>query len=205
MAPEFLYFDLGKVLVDFDLDAMRRQVAALAGIAEHRVSEVLFESELQRRYEAGQISSREFYESFCAQTGTRPDYDQLARAASDYFCLNASMVPVVTELRAAGYRMGILSNTCPIHWEHIAREFPILTETFAVHALSYRIGAMKPDAAIFHAAARMAGVPPESILFVDDVPAHVAGAQAVGFDAVRYTSTPAFQGELLRRGIRLGD
>ena len=32
MQPKFLYFDLGKVLVDFSYDQMLAQVAAVAGV-----------------------------------------------------------------------------------------------------------------------------------------------------------------------------
>ena len=61
---------------------------------------------------------------------------------------------------------------------------------------------MKPDAAIFHAAAELCGYRPEEIFFVDDLPGHVAGARAAGFDAVQFTSAEALSAELRRRGIR---
>ncbi|MEE8450962.1 MAG: HAD family phosphatase [Thermoguttaceae bacterium] len=202
MPPKFLYFDLGKVLVDFTVERMLRQIARVARIDEDRVKDVLFGSKLQRQYESGRVTSREFYETFCEATDTRADYDALAEAGSDIFELIPSMLPVVTQLGEAGYRLGILSNTCKIHWEHCTRRFPIVADGFHVHALSYRIGACKPDAKIFHAAAELAGHPPDEIFFVDDLPEHVAGAKAVGFDAVPYTSTPQLVADLRARGVR---
>jgi HAD superfamily hydrolase (TIGR01509 family) len=200
--PEFLYFDLGKVLVDFNVERMFRQMGEVAGIEPGRVEAAVFADGLQRQYELGQISAREFYEAFCRKTGTRPDYESLEQAGSDIFKLIPSMLPVVTQLGQAGYRMGILSNTCESHWEHCTRRFRIIAEAFCVHVLSCRIGAAKPDAAIFRAAAEMAGCRPQEIFFVDDLPDHVAGARAVGFDAVQYTSTPELVAELCRRGLR---
>ena len=202
MPPQFLYFDLGKVLVDFTVERMLRQVARVAGIDEDRVKDVLFDGKLQRQYESGKITSRQFYEAFCEETGTRPDHDALAHAGSDIFELIPSMLPVVTQLREAGYRLGILSNTCEIHWEHCTRRFPIVVEGFHVHALSYRIGACKPDAEIFHAAAELAGHAPDEIFFVDDLPEHITGAKAAGFDAVQYTSTRQLVADLRARGVR---
>jgi len=202
MPTEFLYFDLGKVLVDFTVERMLRQVARVAGLDEGCVKDVLFDGKLQRRYESGQVTSRQFYDAFCEATDTRPDYDALAEAGSDIFELIPSMLPVVTQLREAGYRLGILSNTCELHWEHCVRRFPIVADGFHVHALSYRIGACKPDAKIFHAAAEMAGHPAEEIFFVDDLPEHITGAKAVGFDAVQYTSTRQLVVDLRARGIR---
>ena len=59
---------------------------------------------------------------------------------------------------------------------------------FAVYALSYRIGACKPEAAIFHAAAELAGGRPEEIFFVDDMAETRGRRRAVGFDAVQFTT-----------------
>ena len=198
----FLYFDLGKVLVDFEVEQMFRQLGEVAGIAPDRVEQVVFGGQLQQQYETGQISGRDFYDAFCRQTGTRPDYDALRRAGSEIFELKVSMLPVVAQLCQAGYRLGVLSNTCESHWEFCTRRYRILTELFTVHALSYEIGVAKPAAAIFHAAAELAGVRPEEIFYVDDSPQHVAGARAVGFDAVQYTSTPQLVGDLRSRGFQ---
>ncbi len=203
MPPKFLYFDLGKVLVEFSVDQMLRQMAEAAGTDAERVKEVLFDGQLQREYETGTLGDREFYDTFCRRTGTRPDYQALRRAGSEIFHLNVSMAPVVAQLQQAGYRTGILSNTCAAHWEYCVARFRILTEAFAVHALSYRIKACKPDAAIFQAAAELAGVEPQEVFFVDDLPQHVAGAKAAGFDAVQYTSTPQFVADLRARDLRL--
>ena len=177
MRPKFLYFDLGKVLVDFSVDQMLRQMAAVADITPQRVRETIFDGGLMREHECGRLSCREFYEAFCAAAGSRPDFARLSAAAAEIFTLNLPMLPLVAQLRQAGHAMGILSNTCETHWPYCHHRYRIVAEGFAVHALSYRIGAMKPDAAIFQAAAGLCGHRPEEIFFVDDLPGHVAGAR----------------------------
>ena len=202
MAPKFLYFDMGNVVLDFDHGRMCRQIGELTGIDAGRVREVLFEGQLRAHYELGQISSQEFYEAFCERTGTRPDPDRLALAGNDIFELNVSILPVVAQLQSARYRLGVLSNTCRSHWEHCSRRFRIVAEAFEVRALSCEIHAAKPEAAIYRAAARLAGVTPGEVFFTDDNPDNVAGARAVGFDAVQYTSTPQLVEELRARAVR---
>ena len=150
----------------------------------------------------GRISTREFYEGFCRQTGTRPDFHALLEAASDIFHLNAGMIPVVAQLRHAGYRLGILSNTCQNHWEHCLRRYAILRELFDAYALSYALGAAKPDASIYQAAAGLAGAQPREIFFTDDVAGHVEGARAAGIDAVQFTSAAGLVKELRKRSLR---
>jgi FMN phosphatase YigB (HAD superfamily) len=199
--PKFLYFDLGKVLVDFSIEQMLRQMAEVSGASPEKLRSVLYNDGLMRRYESGKISSREFYETFCEQIGARPDYDLLRHAGSEIFWLNLPMLPIAAQLRQAGYRLGILSNTCEAHWQYCFQRFRIVAEGFHVYALSYQIGALKPDAAIYRAAAALAGCRPEEMFFIDDILGHVEGAKAVGVDAVLYTSAAETAAALRRRGI----
>ena len=63
--PRFLYFDLGKVLVDFDHDLMCRQLAAIADAEFEFVKRLIFgQGELMRMIEVGEISSEECYARF---------------------------------------------------------------------------------------------------------------------------------------------
>jgi glucose-1-phosphatase len=203
MAVKFIYFDLGNVLVYFDYQVACRQMGAVAGCTPEKVWQTLFDTDLELRYESGAINDQQFYDQFCEAVGSRPDYDQLLRAGSEIFHLNHSMIPIVAQLDAAGYRLGILSNTCPPHWAYCsAGRFGLLISAIDVTALSYQIGACKPDPKIFAAAAKLAGVEPQEIFFVDDIAGHVEGARKAGFDAVQYTTTDKFVEDLLARGVR---
>jgi glucose-1-phosphatase len=202
MQPKFLYFDLGKVLIDFSYEQMFQQIGAVSSITPEAAQAAVLGSGMLRDHEAGRLSDRQFYEAFCTITGRRPDFDALAAAAREIFSLNLSILPLVSQLHQAGYPMGILSNTCAMHWDYCRSHYRIVTDAFDVTALSYRLGAVKPEPAIFHAAARLAGVRPDEIFFVDDVAEHVAGARAVGFDAVQYTATDALADQLRQRGVR---
>ena len=201
--PSFLYFDLGNVLFHFDREIAFRKMARVAGITPDRVGQIIYDSGLQRRYESGEVSSQEFYEAFCREAHTRPDYDALAHASSEMFQLNHRVVPIVTQLAAANYPLGILSNTCQTHWEHVSSgQYSILPAAFTVEVLSYRVGAMKPDARIYHAAAQLAGVVPQEIFFTDDLAVNVAAARQFGFDAVQYTGPADLARALRVRGVR---
>jgi len=200
--PRFLYFDLGNVLLKFDHHLACRQMGEAAGVSAEKIWEVVFATDLELRYESGAIGNQEFYEIFCQQTGTRPDLDALLRAGSAIFSPNASIFPVVGALDSAGYRLGILSNTCPGHWDYCSGgRYGLIQQAFDVYALSYELGACKPDAKIFAGAAELAGVPPHEIFFVDDILKHVTAARAAGYDAVQYTTTPALVADLRQRGL----
>ncbi|HEY1784691.1 MAG TPA: HAD family phosphatase [Pirellulales bacterium] len=202
MAPKFIYFDLGNVLVYFDHWIACRQMAQVAGLSPERVWQVVFESDLEHRYESGQVDDRGFYDAFCTATGTQPDYGQMLIAGSDIFRLNHSILPVIAQIDGAGHRLGILSNTSPAHWAWVtAGRFGIINLAFDQAALSYEIGACKPEPKIYAAAAELAGAQPDEIFFVDDMPENVAAARQAGFDAVEYTTTPLLVAALRERGV----
>ncbi len=203
MTIEFVYFDLGKVLLNFDHGRMCRQIAAVSGASEKRVAEVLFEEGLQVEIETGRLSTEEFLDVFCRKTDTKPDRGAMIHAAGDFFRLNKPVLPILASLAHSRRPLGILSNTCEIHWRHCRRRYPALLGLFGVVTLSYEVGVMKPDAAIYRAAAQRAGVPPEAIFFTDDLLQNVEAASAAGFDAVAFTSAGQLAAELRRRGLEL--
>ena len=201
--PKFLYFDLGNVLLWFDHRQAAQQMGEVAGISADKVWQVVFESGLEERFEAGQLDDQEFFETFCRDTGTRPSREALLEAGSAIFKMNASMIPVIAQLDTAGHRMGILSNTCGPHWSYCAAgRFVLICQAFDVLALSYQIGVCKPDPKIFAAAAKLAGVSPPEIFYTDDIAGNVDAARMAGFDAVQYTTTPQLVRDLRDRGVR---
>ena len=202
MPPAFIYFDLGNVLLTFDRQRAFRQMAEVAGISADQVESALFDSGLQDRYEHGSVSSRGFYEEFSKLTGTAADYDQLLHAGSEMFELNCPVIPIVAHLRSAGYRLGILSNTCEAHWQHVGQgRFVVLREYFEQHVLSYEVGAMKPAARIYEEATAKAGVDAGQVFFCDDHPENVEGARQFGWDAELFNSSAKLAADLRRRGV----
>jgi FMN phosphatase YigB (HAD superfamily) len=163
---------------------------------------VLFESGFEWRYEAGEISSEAFHREFERQIDRRVDFETLWRAGCDIFWRNESMEAVVRDLRRQGYPLVLISNTNEAHFEWVQQHFAVL-EHFPKRALSYRVGACKPDRRMFETAVREAGVPAERCFYVDDVAEYVVAARELGIEGVHYTGTTALVAQLERRGIQV--
>ncbi|MFT7643872.1 MAG: HAD superfamily hydrolase (TIGR01509 family) [Pirellulaceae bacterium] len=200
--PQFIYFDMGNVLLLFDHQLACEQIGRVAGITADKVRQVVFDSELQSQYETGQITSRQFYDSFCRLTETAADYDQLLLAASDIFTLNTPIIPLLVALHDARIRIGILSNTCDAHWQFARRRFSILEQYFCPLALSFEVKSMKPDSAIYHAAADLTGVAINDIFFTDDREENIQAAHREGMQAVQFTTARDLAGTLRGLGLR---
>ena len=200
--PEFFLFDLGNVLVHFDHLLACQQLQPLLGGDAEQIQKVLFERGLEREYESG-LSGEEFCQRLREAFSSDASDRLLLEAHADIFSLSHSMVPLVNQLSAAGHALGILSNTCSSHWQHCCRKFRLVRTLFETTILSFEVGAMKPDPAIFHTAIERVGVVPARILFVDDLEQNVETARTMGFDAVRYSTTREFCRELMARHVAL--
>ena len=186
---EFVYFDLGNVLLAFDPELACRNIARIAGVTEARARDAVYHSGLQDRFEHGEVDGNQYAEAVRDQLGkskAEVDSSAILDAVSDMFTPIESMGAVMREVRRNGYRVGLLSNTCHAHWDWIQRQqYAVMDFDFEVTILSFEVGSMKPDEAIYVAAEQAAGVQGTQILFLDDKEENVAAASARRWKAAR--------------------
>lgn len=110
-----------------------------------------------------------------------------AETIDDLYLSQHMLVPgilaLLDELRAAGIRLGCISNDVAA-WSHSLRSRHDLERRIDVWTISAEVGARKPDAPIYKAFLRTIGLRPEQVVFVDDRPANVDAAAALGFRTV---------------------
>lgn len=200
---DFIYFDLGKVILDFDHETGCRQVSSISDVSPERVKQVIFDSGLQNKYETGLITCDEFHATFCGETGSQLGKQGLLNALSDIFVPNINMLPLIAQLSAVNFPIGILSNTCRAHWELVYRRYTILRQCFGRVVLSYEVNSMKPDPKIYNQAVELAGCRVGNCFFMDDKQENVDGASAAGMDAELYRSVPQLLEALVARGVSI--
>ncbi|MEX2286760.1 MAG: HAD family phosphatase [Planctomycetaceae bacterium] len=197
-----LLFDLGNVLLHFSNERMCAQMGALCGKSADDIRCLLFDTGLQQHFERGAVSEDEFHRRFEQAVGAKVDLPALRLAASDIFELNTSMPPLLDTLKERGYRLVLLSNTCAAHYEFVAQSFDVLNR-FDHHVVSFRVGAVKPEAAIFTAALEAIRCKPSECFYTDDIPAYVEAARRFGLQAEVFTDVATLRSHLAERGIDL--
>ena len=95
------------------------------------------------------------------------------------------MYDTIRTLRAAGFSTALLSNSWGCD-EYPRADFAGLFDTVV---LSGEIGMRKPEKEIFFHAAATLGLAPAECVFIDDMEANVAAAQACGMTGVLHTET----------------
>ena len=200
---DFIYFDLGNVIVNFCHQLACQQLAQVTQIPVANVWTAIFDNGLQHRFETGLITGEDFHTEFSDATHSQSSVKEFLFAHSDIFSINLPLLPVITELTNLNFPYGILSNTCSSHWQHVAKQFTIIQELFPCRVLSFEEHSMKPDLGIYQAAIRLTGLEPGRIFFTDDRSENVAGAIAAGMDAVLFESVTGLRRDLFERGINV--
>ncbi len=177
---EFVYFDLGNILLTFDAGISCGNVADRFGVTAERVKEAIYTSGLQDDLEHGRIEGEQFAQRVRVSLGLSEEKlptEELLESISDMFRPIDAMDELVENVRLSGRRVGLLSNTCHAHWNWIGQQnYPIFAKPFDVTVLSYEVGAMKPNPKIYQYAELMCGVDPRHILFIDDREENVVAA-----------------------------
>ena len=195
-------FDLGNVLLHFSQDQLYSQVGAVCGRSAGEIHGALFESGLQESLERGLISEQHFHQEFQRLLNREVNFDEFRLAASDIFYLNAPIVPVLDALKAGRVRLVLLSNTSSTHFEFIHGKFDVL-QRFDDCVVSFRVGAMKPEAAIFEATLQAARCEPAECFYTDDIAEYVVRGRSFGMQAEVFTDVATLKGHLTQRGVCL--
>tara|TARA_B100000315_G_scaffold239830_1_gene259059 strand:- start:365 stop:697 length:333 start_codon:yes stop_codon:yes gene_type:complete len=94
-----------------------------------------------------------------------------------------------------------ISNTNRLHFEYVYKRYPVI-QKIQKWVLSYEVGTVKPDPAIYYKAIRLIGQPPEKIFYVDDRLELVEAASKLGLQSWQFTGADAFGQKLQELGAQ---
>lgn len=199
-----ILFDLGNVILYFSHERMFQQMGALCGLSGEDIRRLMQDHNVVREFETGRMSRPEFHRLFQSWTGKEVDRRRLMRAVSNIFTPNETLIPVLDQLKTAGLRLVLLSNTNIAHIGFVKEKFDVLSR-FDALVLSYEVGAMKPDPPIYEAALNAIHCEPGECLYTDDIVENVERARGFGLQAEVFIDTQTFLSHLEQRNIILRD
>jgi glucose-1-phosphatase len=197
---EVVYFDLGKVIVDFDHSRAAQELLKVTPLSLKEVMAVFSDGELVSEYETGRLSSQEHYRKVCRRLRMEVSIEKFRELWGSMFLPDPLLSESFLLALKQHYRLMLLSNTNEIHFDFVTQHYPIL-RVIEEHLLSYRAGCMKPEARIFELAIKKAGVAPENILFTDDRQENIEAAQRAGIQALLFQSETQLKRDMLSRGM----
>lgn len=197
-----IVFDFGNVVGFFDHHKTFAKLAPYTDWPAKRIYDEIYCGPLEDALESGQMPVDEFIECFIARTSLRCEGDYLRAACADIFTPNPEVCELIPRLKGR-YRIILGSNTNPLHAVQFRRQFADVLAHFDAEVVSYEVGVRKPKAGFFEACVRHAGCEASQCLFIDDLAANIAGAEAVGLRGLIYKPGDNLAGHLTRHGVQL--
>lgn len=201
-AIQAVIFDFGNVICRFDNTRFLEGLSALCGKPAGALKAAIYEdSPLNEDYEAGRIGSRDFLKGVSARCGKDISERDFLQAYTEIFTPIEATFALIRRLNPR-YRLGLLSNTSPWHFEHAIRTtgvFPLFDSV----SLSYEVGHSKPDPRIYEDALAKLGLPAEACVYIDDLRPFAQAASGQGMRGITYTTPEALLAELDLAGITL--
>lgn len=198
MALRAVIFDFGMVLTGIPDQQAHHAMVQLTGLTPERFEELYWAD--RHAYDEGKLTGITFWQKFGQDSGlnlSQVDLDQLNQLdVRMWTSQDPVMVAWHRQLKERGFKTAVLSNMGDSVRENIDREFQWLRD-FDVLVWSYELGIAKPDPAIYRHTLERLNVAPEEALFLDDKLVNVEAAQALGMNALVFT-TPAKLVEQLR-------
>ena len=197
---EVVYFDLGKVIVDFDHSRAAQELLKVTPLSLKEAMAVLSDGELVSEYETGRLSSQEHYRKVCRRLQMDVSIEKFRELWGSMFLPEPLLSESFLQDLKKRYRLMLLSNTNEIHFDFLIQHYPIL-RLVEERLLSYQAGCMKPEARIFELAIKKAAVAPENIFFTDDRLENIEAAQRAGIQALLFQSETQLKRDMASRGM----
>jgi putative hydrolase of the HAD superfamily len=184
-----LLFDLGRVVIDFDV---KRTLAAWAlhggGDPDDLIAQ-FSRDEVYRNYETGVISDREFFTHLRTRLGLALSDAQLLHGWNATFVGEMPGIAPLLARAARALPIYAFSNTNAAHEAHFSTHYTDLLGYFRKIFVSSTIGLRKPHPESYDHVVQQIGVPAPRIVFFDDLIENVEGARARGLIAVHVRSS----------------
>jgi glucose-1-phosphatase len=200
---ESILFDMGKVILDFNFETGVQALHAACSISRDRLEEVLWDENCIRRYERGEISTRDFHAYLCETADLKLDLAGFCRTWSSVFLPDLIVSEDLLRVLKQKYPLILVSNTNEVHIDFIRANYGFL-DFFDHHVLSYEVGSLKPEREIFDQAIAVAGYPPEALFFTDDREENVVAANGLGMRAHQFRNQAQLVDALQRVGVEIG-
>lgn len=189
-------FDYGEVISRSPSDADTRALLELAGVPAEPFWEVYWR--LRSDLDQGRTTPREYWALVADAVGASwsPSRIQELWAADfrSWISVEPGTIDVLAELHDGGTRMALLSNA-GYDFGDPFRHSP-MGSWFEQVFVSAELDDLKPAASIYRLVADRLGIPPERMVFVDNKPENVAGAEALGITGHVFTTPAALRGFL---------
>jgi HAD superfamily hydrolase (TIGR01509 family) len=199
-----IIFDIGRVLVRVDISRAMQGLAQGVSLSPQELWTAIEKDPRWPDWQEGRISARDWHLHIAKRLGISLPFDQFAEAWNRALDSQPIQENSLFESLHKKFRLGLLSNTDPIHVAHLEatfdffRYFPKSTRTY-----SCAVGSSKPSPLIYRDALKALRSKADESVFIDDIPAYVEAARSLGLSGIHYQNPIQLRQDLNSLGANL--
>jgi glucose-1-phosphatase len=198
-----IIFDIGRVLVRVDVRRAQTGLAKGLPLSPEELWLAIEKDPRWHDWQEGRISPRDWHLNLTKRVGISLNFEQFTTVWNSVLDPEPMLNQQLFENLAKHYRLGLLSNTDPLHVAKLEetyeffRYFPKTSRTY-----SCSVGASKPHPIIYREALRGCKAKAEQTVYIDDIPAYVESARRLGLSGIHFQSAEQLQRDLGALGIQ---
>jgi FMN phosphatase YigB (HAD superfamily) len=199
-------FDIGRVLIRVDIQRVKSALARGLPLTPEELWSAIEKDPRWPDWQEGRMSARDWHLHLCKRFNLSLDFEQFKNVWNSALDPEPIHKASLFAGLSKNYRLGLLSNTDPIHVERLESTYDFFAH-FPRTARTYScsVGASKPDPLIFREALRACKVRAEETAYVDDILAYVDAARRLGLTGIHFQSANQLYADLGKAGIRVED
>jgi putative hydrolase of the HAD superfamily len=190
-------FDYGGVICFPPDAAAERKLAELTGLSAETLNDL--NRKYRGEYDRGALDGKAYYRYILSEAGVfsgDEGLEGIIRADSEgWKRMNEGTIALMRDIKAAGFRLGILSNMPHEFLAWARKNIPVFGEAdAAVFSCEYNL--VKPEAAIYEKFREKIGLEYGEIVFFDDLPDNIQKARELGIHGFVWKGPGAAREEL---------
>ena len=181
--PKTFLFDIGRVLLDFDFESsLAKLITKRINNPKERIQQVLGQKDT---LEAGLIDPVSYAKWALTILESNATLKQFYQAWQQIFTVNEPMWRCIRQLVRKNHQLILISNISAIHCPWIFTTYPEFSY-FKDKVLSFEVGILKPEFAIYQYAINTYQLDPTSTIYIDDQQKNIASGEELGFQCWQY-------------------
>ncbi|MGE0058224.1 MAG: HAD family hydrolase [Dehalococcoidia bacterium] len=195
-----ILWDLGGVLLHFEPEKRLALLSADCGLPTAEVLGRVWGAGMADAWDRGDYENEALYDLVKQTLGLKMGYERFLETMLTPFRSNPELLEVVDAVLLE-IRQSVFTNNSRHFADRMPALFPDLVSRFDPMIFSCDLHLIKPNPAAFEAALQVLEAKPGDVVFIDDSPANIASAAAIGMTAIRYESPPQTEAALRELGL----
>jgi HAD superfamily hydrolase (TIGR01509 family) len=182
-----IIFDIGRVLIRIDVSRAMEGLAAGGSLAPSELWTAIEKDPRWPDWQEGRISARDWHHHLEKRFGGGLTFEQFTEVWNRVLDPTPIHEDAFFQNLSKHYRLALLSNTDPIHVQHMESSYSFFA-FFPARIYSCAVGVSKPNPLIYREALRALKVQAQEAVYIDDIAAYVEAAQRLGMEGIQFQS-----------------